>query len=269
MAMVLVLVLVLGLVLLRGLEVNGFSFSPKTPTVTKALSLRAVTCLRAQAKEEGSRGGVFGRAVTGPYVSLGAGLAGLAAILVNRIALTPVLADSQSRTDLLAVAALGGVVMNGVYLLDVTAKEAETVKQTGSFVQSLDEGAADACAADVAAVKWLCETLIVTKRATASVVVVLGGETVARYGVMGTSSDKVKLEAPIIKKALGLAEETYLPVLQNLPGRFEFDYLPSNCQAVLIVPVRNGAVVMGSSQAKAYAPRDIAWIKGACERVFS
>eukprot|EP00953_Heterococcus_sp_UTEX-ZZ885_P023785 13062-Heterococcus_DN1.PRE.1 len=57
------------------------------------------------------------RGITGSNFSLAAGLIGLGALLVNRVALTPYLYDSQARTDLLALIACGGLIMNGVYLL--------------------------------------------------------------------------------------------------------------------------------------------------------
>jgi Cofactor assembly of complex C subunit B, CCB2/CCB4 len=126
--------------------------------------------------------------------------------------------------------------------------------------------------AQTAELRWLCESLILTKPATASVLVHVRGRTVARYGVMGSSS-AVAADAPIVAKALreaaaGSSKETYLPALQNLPGKVEFSYLPENCQTVLLLPLLGGeaVVVVGGSQARAYTPKDIAWIKGVCER---
>jgi Cofactor assembly of complex C subunit B, CCB2/CCB4 len=59
----------------------------------------------------------FLRGITGSNFSLAAGLVGLGALLLNRVALTPYLYDSQARTDLLALIACGGLIMNGIYLL--------------------------------------------------------------------------------------------------------------------------------------------------------
>eukprot|EP00953_Heterococcus_sp_UTEX-ZZ885_P004702 3029-Heterococcus_DN1.PRE.1 len=210
------------------------------------------------------------RGITGSNFSLAAGLIGLGALLVNRVALTPYLYDSQARTDLLALIACGGLIMNGVYLLDVNIKTAEAVTLIGTFVQETDPALTTAQTAEL---RWLCESLILTKPATASVLVHVRGRTVARYGVMGSSS-AVAADAPIVAKALreaaaGSSKETYLPALQNLPGKVEFSYLPENCQTVLLLPLLGGeaVVVVGGSQARAYTPKDIAWIKGVCERV--
>jgi len=63
------------------------------------------------------------------------------------------------------------------------------------------------------------------------------------------------------------SQESYLPTLQALPGRVEFEYLPPNAQEALLLPVtmnggeRNSRIVLvlGSDTAKSCTPRDIAW----------
>lgn len=55
---------------------------------------------------------------------------------------------------------------------------------------------------------------------------------------------------------------------QTLPGKVEFDYLPENCQAVLMLPVlgASAVVVIGTNRARAFTPKDIAWMKGLCDQ---
>lgn len=55
---------------------------------------------------------------------------------------------------------------------------------------------------------------------------------------------------------------------QTLPGKIEFDYLPENCQAVLMLPVLEASVVVvvGTNRARAFTPKDIAWMKGLCDQ---
>ena len=55
---------------------------------------------------------------------------------------------------------------------------------------------------------------------------------------------------------------------QTLPGKVEFDYLPENCQAVLMLPVLDASavVVIGTNRARAFTPKDIAWMKGLCDQ---
>lgn len=58
------------------------------------------------------------------------------------------------------------------------------------------------------------------------------------------------------------------PLLQALPGKIEFDYLPENCQAILMLPVMEAStvVVVGTNRARAFTPKDIVWMKGLCEK---
>lgn len=49
----------------------------------------------------------------------------------------------------------------------------------------------------------------------------------------------------------------YFYFSQILPGKVEFDYLPINCQSVLILPVNNGAVIMSTNQAKILKLKDL------------
>lgn len=61
---------------------------------------------------------------------------------------------------------------------------------------------------------------------------------------------------------------TAVAALQTLPGKVEFDYLPENCQAVLMLPVleASAVVVIGTNRARAFTPKDIAWMKGLCDQ---
>lgn len=56
--------------------------------------------------------------------------------------------------------------------------------------------------------------------------------------------------------------------VQTLPGKVEFEYLPENCQAVLMLPVleASAVVVIGTNRARAFTPKDIAWMKGLCDQ---
>lgn len=53
-----------------------------------------------------------------------------------------------------------------------------------------------------------------------------------------------------------------------LPGKIEFDYLPENCQGVVMQPVlkASAVVIIGTNRARAFSPKDIAWMKGLCDQ---
>lgn len=204
------------------------------------------------------------RTLTGPQFSVAVGIGIILAVLVNRIA-TADLVDTQARTDILGVIASGGLVTNGVYLLDLNVKEAEEVTLVGTFVQEYAEELTPAARQDL---QWLGESLLLVSAAT-SVLVYSGGKTLARVGVMGESA--AVQDAPILKKCVRDGRdgrEQYLAALQTLPGKIEFDYLPENCQAVLMLPVHESStvVVIGTNRARAFTPKDIAWMKGLSEQ---
>lgn len=153
---------------------------------------------------------------------------------------------------------------------DVNIKTADSVTLIGEFVQELSSDSLTESQA--AQLRWLCESLILTKPAAASVLLYAKGQVLARFGVMGNEA-QIQPGAPVFAKALRVgaasAQETYLPAVQNLPGKVEFTYLPENVQTVLLMPIlqSTGAVVLGGSQARAFTPKDIAYYKAASERV--
>lgn len=55
---------------------------------------------------------------------------------------------------------------------------------------------------------------------------------------------------------------------QVLPGKIEFDYLPDNCQGVVMLPIlqASAVVIIGTNRARAFTPKDIAWMKGLCDQ---
>lgn len=88
-----------------GLLVHGFA-----PVSLLPRRLRALPVSTAEAEERSSN-------VDESSLTLAAGIVGLAAVVVNRLALTPALYDSQARSDIIAVIAAGGLILQGVYLL--------------------------------------------------------------------------------------------------------------------------------------------------------
>ncbi|CAM9304957.1 unnamed protein product [Choristocarpus tenellus] len=155
--------------------------------------------------------------------------------------------------------------MSGVYALDLNVKEAEKVTLVGTFIQEYNPVLPPKAIKDL---KWMAESLLTASAAT-SVLVYRGGETLCRVGVMGPKP--VIKSAPILEKSMREGfdgRELYLPALQVLPGKIEFDYLPENCQAVVMQPVIDGTgvVVIGTNQARAFTPKDIAWMEAVCEQ---
>ena len=238
-------------------------------------------------------------------VSIALGTIGLLIVVVNRLTLLDVeissSADaltSETRADLLAVFACGSVLLNGVTKLDVTAALAESVTLEGNTLSETDfvspmEDSADETTKET--ISWAFDSLL---SATPAKTVVLiqkkddddnnndddnGWIISCRGGIIPSSSSQsltIPEKTPILDRvgSPGNVKETYLPTLQALPGRFEFTYLPSNTQLVILIPISsksessnedgsNSVLVLGGNTAKSFTPRDIAWSRIVADRL--
>jgi len=193
----------------------------------------------------------------------------------------------ETRFNLLAALACCSVLVNGLSKLDVTTALAETVQLFGTNViepatfVSKEEG--------TTSLSWLIKAVLAATPAETAVVLCQQQQqdrvswNIEGYGgilpqkLLSFASQQSNPFAPeetsttpILDRFIGgkMQGESYLPTLQALPGRTEFlFYLPSNTQAVLLVPFGKGHVlVLGANQAKSFTPRDIAWCQAAAQR---
>ncbi|CAM9313730.1 unnamed protein product [Chrysoparadoxa australica] len=272
------------------------SFHAKQHVVYSSVRPRARHHASMSSDKQTLGGASILRTLTSANFSLLSGSLGVAFVLANRLLGPAEVSTMQSRSDLIGAVACFIVLAHGVTILDLTAVEGEEVTLVGTLQQVIAEDLPPAAQGDL---RWLCQSLITCVGAVSSVVVQMKGKTVAKYGVMGEAS-QVDPEAPILAKCLreGVdGKEIYLPALQNLPGRVEFEYLPPNCQGVVLQPILNGqgAVIIGqawtlplirqllhvplifstlpglpahpgTNRAKALSPRDLVWVKAACQQ---
>jgi hypothetical protein len=206
----------------------------------------------------------------------------------------------QTRTDLLAVFACGSVLLDGITKLDVTSALSESVVLDGvvldqPIVNDDDDqhhaaAAADNNASSTTTTKnnnptsnsiyhWALQSLLQATPGMSAVVMEKKNynsnnnndewTVTAMAGTVPRTNVPVPEATPILDRvASQTIKETYLPTLQALPGRFEFTYLPSNTQLVLLIPIRVGQVlVLGSNTAKSFSPRDVAWCRVVAERI--
>ena len=189
----------------------------------------------------------------------------------------------ETRSNLLAVFACGAVLVNGISKLDVESALAETVSLVGTKKESWT--ANSNCDYDSKALEWTMEALMAATPAKSIVFLhtsaksgdwVIGG----LLGILPSSNIRdlvISTATPILDRfRSGTRKESYLPTLQNLPGKAEFTYLPINTQAALLVPVSYNeggnipsvsVLVLGANQAKSFTPRDIAWCQAAAARL--
>jgi Cofactor assembly of complex C subunit B, CCB2/CCB4 len=262
------------------------------------------------------------RWVTSDVGSIALGSVGLVALLLSQIILgvggasdgdsgIVVPLEVATRSNLLAVFACGAVLVNGVGKLDVQTATAESVALQGFafphpvvvvVVDDMDPSRAAKWKEQSA---WVLQSVLSATPASTAVLLAydddrtLESPASPRWKVAGAAgilpaadiSDLAVPElaaTPILNKVRTSGrDESYLPTLQALPGRTEFGgYLPSNTQAVLIVPVVVGTsaagaasaasttpgparllLVLGSDRARSYTPRDIVWCQALAARL--
>jgi hypothetical protein len=240
--------------------------------------------------------------------SITLGVVGLIVVLIHRLFLPEInnnvdLLGEETRADLLAAVACGAVLVNGVSQLDVTSALAESVQLDGMLQSQVlypNKSQQQNLRTNPDELEWaLKSVLAATPTKTAVLLECLEPfnerdektksrnsnsdyyyqwEIVAMLGIIPTNPllhhapttttlilDRLKRQAD--------GSEAYLPTLPVLPGRFEFTYLPSNTQLVLLLPIhvvtetttsasprrRSFVLALGSNRSKSFTPRDIAW----------
>ena len=251
---------------------------------------------------------LFFSSLTSDVTSIALGTIGLLILLVGRLILDN---DDQvmtnnvdalgqaTRVNLLSVFGCGSILLNGVSKLDIQSAMAERVQLIGVqqpepvLVNDAsggdDDDDDDANSSTTTATSWVLESLLRASPAS-SVVLLQASAPSAPWQIQGfvgivpenltksssktttTTTALLSTETPILDRLRREDTESYLPTLQALPGRVEFEaLLPVNTQAVLLLPVVDGgrrmAVVLGANQARSFTPRDIAWCQVVANRL--
>jgi Cofactor assembly of complex C subunit B, CCB2/CCB4 len=233
--------------------------------------------------------------ITSDIGSIVLGGFGLILLLLGRFVLDgsddeviPNVMGEQTRVNLLAVFAIGAVLLNGLSQLDVQSVLAEKVDLTGSVVAKpiiLCENIANA-----QEIAWVLSSIVTATPASTVVLLVRSDESmwkpIACVGIVPPNllmvDRKLPVETPILDRMLRMPisnserRESYLPTLQALPGRTEFTnyLLPPNTQAALLLPLllasskpQMATLLLGSNQARSFTPRDITWSQIAATRL--
>ncbi|KAJ1450419.1 hypothetical protein M885DRAFT_571269 [Pelagophyceae sp. CCMP2097] len=202
--------------------------------------------------------------VAGADLQVGAGVAGLLGVAANRFVLSGELPPGlQSRADLVAVAALCGVILEGLGARDITSRESEVFTLKGINARGVSK---DLSAAQAKLYTWAADSIISSQESARVVFVWRGGATLLRQGILGDSpavdAESLTFKLAIEKGHDGNLAHTYIPDLQAVPARVEFLYLPKNTQCVLIQPLGpQDALIVGCDRKRALSPRNIGWIR--------
>lgn len=182
-------------------------------------------------------------------------------LMLNRVT-TPVLTDSQARSDALGVLVSALLILTGLLWQQVQPRPPESVTLVGSEGFELADDLPESVQKELA---WLSHTLL-TNTVTRSLVIWYDDRVLLRRGVLG-ANEKV-VPGAIVNRVLKTQKPVYLVNLTLYPGRVEFDYLPENTQGVICQPMgEKGVLILGANAPRSYTVQDENWIAAIAEKL--
>lgn len=179
----------------------------------------------------------------------------------NRL-LTPMLTDSQARSDALGIILSALLILTGLLWQRVQPKLPDSVELVGKQGFELADDLPDAVKTELA---WATH-LLLTNTVTRSIVVWYGGRVLLRRGVLGASATVEP--GVILRRVMEKQKPVYLVKLELYPGRVEFDYLPENTQGVICQPIGDrGALILGANAPRSYTQQDEVWVAGIADKI--
>jgi hypothetical protein len=182
-------------------------------------------------------------------------------LMLNRVT-TPLLTDSQARSDALGVLISALLILTGLLWQQVQPRSPEAATLVGTEGFELAEDLPEPVQKELA---WLSHTLL-TNTVTRSLVVWYDGRVLLRRGILAPQTDVVP--GAIVNRVLKTQKPVYLVKLELYPGRVEFDYLPENTQGVICQPLGSaGVLILGANVPRSYTVQDENWIAAIAEKL--
>jgi hypothetical protein len=181
-------------------------------------------------------------------------------LMLNRLA-TPVLTESQARSDVMGVIVCAVLILTGLLWQRIQPRSPDAVELVG------EEGfeIADLPDAVKTELAWASH-LLLTNTVTRALVVYYDGKTVLRRGMLG--SVRQVTPGAIAQRVMKTQKPVYLVKLDLYPGRIEFDYLPDNTQGLICQPLGDrGVMVLGANVPRSYTVQDEAWVAGLADKL--
>lgn len=190
-----------------------------------------------------------------------AGIVGSSLLLINRF-LTPILTDSQARSDVMGIILSAVLVLTGLLWQRVQPRSPDAVQLQGEEGFDLADDLPDAVQTELA---WASH-LLLTNTVTRAIVAYYNGRVLMRRGVLSNTATVVP--GAILQRVLEKGKAVYLVDLKLYPGRVEFTYLPENTQGVICQPMGSqGALILGANAPRSYTQQDEAWIEGIADKL--
>lgn len=190
-----------------------------------------------------------------------AGSLGGVLLLVNRMS-TLELNNSQTRSDVLGVILSAVLILIGLLWQQFKTNLPEAVVLDGPEGLELLPDLPESLKIELA---WASH-LLLTNTATKTLVIYYQGQVILRRGILGPNPQVTP--GPILQRSLNTQRPVYLVSLKIYPGRFEFDYLPSNTQGVICQPLgQQGIMILGANAPRSYTKQDENWIEGIASKL--
>ena len=203
------------------------------------------------------------------YLPLVAGILGSSLLLINRLAFSPDLLTSQSRSDALGVLLSALLILTGLLWQQVQPPTPTAVVLEGQQGFDLDEALTEAQRLELG---WATRSLLLASPAQ-TVVVIYDNRLVLRRGILSetpyTVGQPIELGS-ILQRVRSQHKPVYLVDLKLFPARVEFDYLPANTQALLCEPIGDRGVLVAAADApRSFTERDRGWIRTIVQKLDS
>jgi hypothetical protein len=189
------------------------------------------------------------------------GILGSSLLIWNRF-LTPLLTDSQARSDVMGIILSAVLVLTGLLWQRVQPRSPEAVQLEGQEGFDLDESLPEMVQTELV---WASH-LLLTNTVTRSLVAVYDGRLLMRRGILGPTTEVTP--GPILQRVLEKGKAVYLVDLKLYPGRVEFAYLPPNTQGVICQPMgEQGVLILAANAPRSYTQQDEAWVAGIADKL--
>ena len=201
------------------------------------------------------------------YLPFVAGMVGGSLLLVNRLAFSPELLTSQSRSDALGVLLSALLILTGLLWQQVQPLPPKAVELEGEQGFDLDDRLTEGQRLELG---WATRSLLLASPAQ-TIAVIYDNRLVLRRGILAETryapGDEVELGS-ILQRVLSQQKPVYLVDLKLFPARVEFDYFPANTQALLCEPIGDrGVLIAGADAPRSFTERDRDWIRAIVQKL--
>jgi hypothetical protein len=188
-----------------------------------------------------------------------AGVLGSILLVINRLAFTPELLASQSRSDALGILLSAVLILTGLLWQQVQPRPPQAALLQGSPGCDWHPELSEREKLELA---WASHTLLSTTAAR-TVVIWVEGRTLLQRGILASPGQLPSLQPQgTLQQVLKTGQPVYLGDLRFFPARAEFEgLLPAGSQAVLCQPIgQKGCLILGSDRPRSFSRQEQAWI---------